>query len=806
MAAHPVSDHSASSGPGNLSQESRPPDMCIATAVNRKGKTGNDALGSGLPYHSNSQGQSNTLVVAFEPSDETTTADDISTTRSTEEDSQIGGCSNQRLEHDDISHISTSSQDQDKLEKHGEPLGEPVHSTDWMGARTWARAARPNSRVSASSHSQNFTLARTIHGEAITFKAFLRYCGNSEDDWDVGADSFSLSLPRGGKLRLERPKAMNEELVVVSEISRKPSFLTALWGSRSTMGQCSPKSLSQEDCWQLAERQWVDWFEFPIKLPIARSRGWPQLFIFSDKNRDIFLYRGWDPIHALQHTEKDVVKVWTLEQEPLSPLGPQQLSIAYHILHNCDFPQYETLLKDAAACLVRQHIGPWQPIDLFCQSACQLPHAQYGKFLFHYRLHMFTVGNDKIDFDALGEVSHCRAKGRFPANKATADSPMSESSWFYERRISMLMIDNSTSDPGTILLMYDNRGGGFSPQWVKLRSNEAGKIDEPTPRKGARILHSLIRHYYVEWERAWHGCLDRIDAAVKITLEDVSDDMKLDRLMFDGPKFERSRSYFATLQLLRIFSDHIKETRRDVEWIIDKIDMEKQELLNEWKETLNHLKSAEERLLQRIDTKTEDIKTLRDGLFNSTAVREATRSTEMNRYIIVFTIVTVIYAPPSFISALFATPLPYFTKGDTEEFKKAIGIATGTTVLAALILLGMANSFGDIFQALRNFLRPRIHLLLRMFQQEITERFQRETLVLARSVAGAFDSSMHALRNFFRWKAYEVEPQVQLRPLEQQKKRIMSAREEYDNKGGTAQGSRHLNNGHSSREPGYNIV
>ncbi|KAI1424437.1 hypothetical protein F5Y12DRAFT_444023 [Xylaria sp. FL1777] len=419
---------------------------------------------------------------------------------------------------------------------------------------------------------------------------------------------------------------------------------------------------------------------------------------------------------------------------------------------------------------------------------------------------MFTVGNDKIDFNALGEVSHCRAKGRFPANRATANSPMSESSWFYERRISILMVDNSTSDPGTIFLMYDNRGDGFSPQWVKLRSNETGKIDETTPRKGARILHSLIRHYYVEWERAWRGCLDHIDASVKITLEDVSDDVKLDRLMFDGPKFERSRSYFATLQLLRIFSDHIKETRRDVEWIIDKIDIEKQDLLNEWKETLIHLKNAEERLLQRIDTKTEDIKTLRDGLFNSTAVREATRSTEMNRYIIVFTVVTVIYAPPSFISTLFATPLPYFTKGDTEEFKTAIGVATGTTVLAALILLGMANSFGDIFQALRNFLRPKVHLLLRTFQKEISGRLRRKTLVLARSVADAFDNSIHALRNFFRRKASKEEPQVQLRPLEQQKKRVMTARIEYENRGGTAQGSRHFDNGHSPNESGYNNI
>jgi len=37
-------------------------------------------------------------------------------------------------------------------------------------------------------------------------------------------------------------------------------------------------------------------------------------------------------------------------------------------------------------------------------------------------------------------------------------------------------------------------------------------------------------------------------------------------------------------------------------------------------------------------------------LFNATSLREASRSTTMNRYIIVFTIVTVLYLPPSLIA------------------------------------------------------------------------------------------------------------------------------------------------------------
>ena len=39
-------------------------------------------------------------------------------------------------------------------------------------------------------------------------------------------------------------------------------------------------------------------------------------------------------------------------------------------------------------------------------------------------------------------------------------------------------------------------------------------------------------------------------------------------------------------------------------------------------------------------------------LFNATSLREAARSTTMNRYVIVFTIMTVLYLPPGFTSVL----------------------------------------------------------------------------------------------------------------------------------------------------------
>lgn len=163
--------------------------------------------------------------------------------------------------------------------------------------------------------------------------------------------------------------------------------------------------------------------------------------------------------------------------------------------------------------------------------------------------------------------------------------------------------------------------------------------------------------------------------------------------MFDST-FDRSRAYFKTLEMLRIFGSTIRETGRDLQemdperllqgsfrragWdarYFLREDPNKDTVLWEnWRVLSEFQKKSEERLLRRIIEKTEEIKSLRDGvgcrfdhkqwshklipfpaqLFNATSLREAARSTTMNRYIIVFTIVTVLYLPPSL------TTVPHF--------------------------------------------------------------------------------------------------------------------------------------------------
>ncbi|KAK0619118.1 hypothetical protein B0T14DRAFT_431992 [Immersiella caudata] len=183
--------------------------------------------------------------------------------------------------------------------------------------------------------------------------------------------------------------------------------------------------------------------------------------------------------------------------------------------------------------------------------------------------------------------------------------------------------------------------------------------------------------------------------------------------MFDS-SFERSRIYFKTLQVLRIFSQAVKSTRRAVHDLAPdrmpkmftvrtamarpfihprSIATEDKTLMANWKILWSYYLESEKQLLQRIAEKTEEIKSLRDGLFNATSLREASRSTTMNRYVIVFTIVTVLYLPPSLIASVFGTEL--FTTEDTAEtigrFKTSTVVVSMTTYAFALFLIWLAD-------------------------------------------------------------------------------------------------------------------
>jgi hypothetical protein len=164
--------------------------------------------------------------------------------------------------------------------------------------------------------------------------------------------------------------------------------------------------------------------------------------------------------------------------------------------------------------------------------------------------------------------------------------------------------------------------------------------------------------------------------------------------MFDR-SLEKSELYFAVLQILRIISDWIQESVTDLEnqeesrgcfqrlghGMAEHLSEEGRErdrevINSNWDLLALHHATLAKALLERIQKKTTEVESLRDGvisnpiaftlmcsdakltqLFNATQVREATRATRISQYIFVFTVMTIFYLPLSFVAVCISSSL-----------------------------------------------------------------------------------------------------------------------------------------------------
>jgi hypothetical protein len=76
-----------------------------------------------------------------------------------------------------------------------------------------------------------------------------------------------------------------------------------------------------------------------------------------------------------------------------------------------------------------------------------------------------------------------------------------------------------------------------------------------------------------------------------------------------------------------------------------------------WAAVMRHQKELADGLFDRIEKKEAEIGSLRDALFAATSVSEATKSKQLNHYILVLSILTIFYLPLSFVAALYALDL-----------------------------------------------------------------------------------------------------------------------------------------------------
>ncbi|KAI1376339.1 hypothetical protein F4677DRAFT_88922 [Hypoxylon crocopeplum] len=171
-----------------------------------------------------------------------------------------------------------------------------------------------------------------------------------------------------------------------------------------------------------------------------------------------------------------------------------------------------------------------------------------------------------------------------------------------------------------------------------------------------------------QWGKDWVSTLDAIDGKIRIELDVIANEEWLNRLMFDS-SFKLSRLYFTVLQLLRIMDEWVEQSVTDLknlrdEWLQKKHNHtshlsadELRSIEKNWDTAVSSMELRAKKLLYRINRKTEEVKSLRDGLFNATSLREASKGMVLSRAIYVFTAVTVIYTPLGFMATFWALPI-----------------------------------------------------------------------------------------------------------------------------------------------------
>ncbi|KAH7472873.1 hypothetical protein FOMA001_g11862 [Fusarium oxysporum f. sp. matthiolae] len=230
-------------------------------------------------------------------------------------------------------------------------------------------------------------------------------------------------------------------------------------------------------------------------------------------------------------------------------------------------------------------------------------------------------------------------------------------------RISFRVLDET---PGlfSILILADE------PMFPDLyETDSVDKVKANWERYGLKAKERTvpITHYLFEICRvfgkcmdAWGEALDAIDGLIHVSLDDFDDPSRVEDLMFDR-SFDRSKDYFVALQLLRVMDEWIDEIVLSVKELrehpmVEHLPLCAAEANNNFDATIKNMKERAEVVQKRIRKKQEEINSLRDGLFNATSLREATKAMSLNQAIYIFTFVTVLFTPISFLATFWALP------------------------------------------------------------------------------------------------------------------------------------------------------
>ncbi|KAL6825820.1 hypothetical protein J3E69DRAFT_380921 [Trichoderma sp. SZMC 28015] len=219
---------------------------------------------------------------------------------------------------------------------------------------------------------------------------------------------------------------------------------------------------------------------------------------------------------------------------------------------------------------------------------------------------------------------------------------------------------------------------------------------------GISVLQLEICSFIELWENDWNLTINRIEEMVSVQPHVLNDDQWLRELVLDTNPDDLVL-YFKVLQILRMFHDIIiADTARLKSFSVNVQDQCKS--VNSWQQSYKHNEDTQKvleynwnivrkRQQEAADKISTRIKQTKEELYNVQSVTEAQKSRKLNKYLMVFTIVTVIFLPPSFAATFFG--MDAFQSSDNNStqrtFWTVLGILSGLTYAIAGMGLFGAN-------------------------------------------------------------------------------------------------------------------
>ncbi|KAK5651821.1 hypothetical protein OQA88_11590 [Cercophora sp. LCS_1] len=329
-------------------------------------------------------------------------------------------------------------------------------------------------------------------------------------------------------------------------------------------------------------------------------------------------------------------------------------------------------------CFLTQFRDKWEPSqDLWGTSdyrwarSVEFDRSRWEDLVFQYHMRVFTT--TRWQRPRLGIE-------RLSGNLKLVDNEDMRSLSLSEMRYSVGLKTTWGLDPPvfSLVTVADNDSSlrGLEQLW-NTNEWETAEIQPSICATGIAAFAFRIHSLIPQWERQWSLLIDEIEREFESILHKSLSPSRQREIMVDSSDLRLSSFYFAVIQILRIAADWIQESIDNLRQTVD--DMERlyfsptaadnfptflpreprepsaaiKTFKQNWDSVMLHQQRSGTALLIRISKLQEETRTLRDSTLNTTAVNEATKSTQVNNYILVFTVVTVFYLPLSFITAFF---------------------------------------------------------------------------------------------------------------------------------------------------------